>query len=246
MIMKKKEHVSLSPNPKEAREAWGAAGAEDPSLSTFDVSLTSIYNLTDDVGYQGSQELTSTRSPVCNGTGQWRARFIPCSRIPQGGRPRPPSVQEAEAQQGRHRPAEEGQGEGRGRGRGGRGRRERGAAPGRAVPEGAAEAPPVLADAPAAAGAPGQLGKQPEHAHVQDQVVPLEPGRLPPVPVQLLRPAAAVGGGLRGRGGGGGRGRGRAPQGGLGPGPASEHRTQEAPGSAPRDQEDGQDHPAPM
>ncbi|GAB5583869.1 uncharacterized protein LOC102901020 isoform X2 [Prionailurus iriomotensis] len=43
----------------EAREAWGAAGAEDPSLSTFDVPLTSIYNLTDDVGYQGSQELTS-------------------------------------------------------------------------------------------------------------------------------------------------------------------------------------------
>ncbi|XP_044904872.1 uncharacterized protein LOC102901020 isoform X2 [Felis catus] len=59
MIMKKKEHVSLSSNPKEAREAGGAAGAEDPSLSTFDVSLTSIYNLTDDVGYQGSQELTS-------------------------------------------------------------------------------------------------------------------------------------------------------------------------------------------
>ncbi|XP_025770958.1 ubiquilin-4 [Puma concolor] len=48
---------------QETREAWGAAGAEDPSLSTFDVSLTSIYNLTDDVGYQGSQELTSEEDP---------------------------------------------------------------------------------------------------------------------------------------------------------------------------------------
>ncbi|KAF5920183.1 hypothetical protein HPG69_006454 [Diceros bicornis minor] len=43
----------------ETKEAWGASGAENPSFSNFDVSLTSIYSFTDDLGYQGSQDLTS-------------------------------------------------------------------------------------------------------------------------------------------------------------------------------------------
>ena len=38
---------------------WGPPGAENPSFNTFDASLTSIYSFADDLGYQGSQELTS-------------------------------------------------------------------------------------------------------------------------------------------------------------------------------------------
>ncbi|XP_070464730.1 uncharacterized protein [Equus przewalskii] len=63
MVMKKKDNVSLSSTLKEIKEAWGASGAESPSLNNFDVSLTSIYSFTDDLGYQGSQDLTSEEDP---------------------------------------------------------------------------------------------------------------------------------------------------------------------------------------
>ncbi|XP_039107357.1 uncharacterized protein LOC120244707 [Hyaena hyaena] len=63
MIMKKRENESLSSSLKETKEAWGAAEAENPSLNTCDVSLTSVYSLTDDAGYQGSQELTGEEDP---------------------------------------------------------------------------------------------------------------------------------------------------------------------------------------
>ncbi|CAK7309831.1 hypothetical protein VULLAG_LOCUS14966 [Vulpes lagopus] len=63
MIMKKKENVSLSSIGKETKGAWGPPGAENPSFNTFDASLTSIYSFADDLGYQGSQELTSEEDP---------------------------------------------------------------------------------------------------------------------------------------------------------------------------------------
>ncbi|XP_027466644.2 uncharacterized protein LOC113932183 isoform X2 [Zalophus californianus] len=44
----------------ETKEAWRAPGAEDPSFNTFAVPLTSIHSFADDLGYQGSQELTSS------------------------------------------------------------------------------------------------------------------------------------------------------------------------------------------
>ncbi|XP_045640198.1 translation initiation factor IF-2-like [Ursus americanus] len=130
--------------------------------------------------------------------GQWRARFIPCSRIPQGGRAGP-RVAEAEAEQGRRAAPEEGRGEGGGRAGGGRGGQR--PCP-RAAPEAAAEAAWVLEGAPAGAGgAPQHPGKQRRLARVPGRVSPLEPGRLPPLSVRLLRPA-----GLRARRAGGGGG----------------------------------------
>ncbi|KAM9108078.1 uncharacterized protein AAG666_014885 [Megaptera novaeangliae] len=48
---------------KETREVWESSGAENPSFNTVDVSLTSIYSFTDDLGYQGSQDLTSEEDP---------------------------------------------------------------------------------------------------------------------------------------------------------------------------------------
>ncbi|XP_077757168.1 uncharacterized protein LOC144315843 isoform X1 [Canis aureus] len=48
---------------KETNGVWGPPGAENPSFNTFDASLTSIYSFADDLGYQGSQELTSEEDP---------------------------------------------------------------------------------------------------------------------------------------------------------------------------------------
>ncbi|XP_077011809.1 uncharacterized protein LOC143678745 [Tamandua tetradactyla] len=59
MIMKKKENTNLTSTLKEPREAWGAPGAENLSFDNPDVSWSSIYSFTDDMGYQGSQDLTS-------------------------------------------------------------------------------------------------------------------------------------------------------------------------------------------
>ncbi|KAK2084419.1 hypothetical protein P7K49_037452 [Saguinus oedipus] len=43
---------------REIKEACGASIAENPSFNNFAVSLTSINSFTDDLGYEGSQELT--------------------------------------------------------------------------------------------------------------------------------------------------------------------------------------------
>ncbi|KAB1260863.1 hypothetical protein Cadr_000024690, partial [Camelus dromedarius] len=47
----------------EAKGAWGSSAAENSSFTNVSVSLTSIYSLTDDLGYQGSQDLTSEEDP---------------------------------------------------------------------------------------------------------------------------------------------------------------------------------------
>ncbi|XDC49775.1 hypothetical protein R6Z07M_000957 [Ovis aries] len=47
----------------EVKEAWGSPGVESPSFNTTDISLTPIHSFTDDLGYQGSQDLTSEEDP---------------------------------------------------------------------------------------------------------------------------------------------------------------------------------------
>ncbi|DAA31837.1 uncharacterized protein [Bos indicus] len=72
MIMKKRDNMSLSSNlevggqdgtQQEVKEAWGSPGVENPSFNTTDISLTPIHSFTDDLGYQGSQDLTSEEDP---------------------------------------------------------------------------------------------------------------------------------------------------------------------------------------
>ncbi|XP_036090706.1 uncharacterized protein LOC107521449 isoform X2 [Rousettus aegyptiacus] len=57
--MMKQENVSLSSTVKETKEAWGVSDAEGSSLNVLSASSTSICSLTDDPGYQESQELTN-------------------------------------------------------------------------------------------------------------------------------------------------------------------------------------------
>ncbi|XP_011364814.1 uncharacterized protein LOC105296431 [Pteropus vampyrus] len=57
--MMKQENASLSSAVNETKEAWGASDAEGSSLNTVSASSTSIGSLTDDAGYQESQDLTS-------------------------------------------------------------------------------------------------------------------------------------------------------------------------------------------
>ncbi|VCW66434.1 unnamed protein product, partial [Gulo gulo] len=64
-IMRKKENASLSSTLKETKEARRAPGTEDPSFNSCAGSSTSVHSFTDDLGYQGSRELSSE-------TGWWR------------------------------------------------------------------------------------------------------------------------------------------------------------------------------
>ncbi|XP_077934809.1 uncharacterized protein LOC118519865 [Halichoerus grypus] len=184
---------------QETKEAWRAPGAEDPSFNTFAVPLTPIHSFADDLGYQGSQELTSTRSPCVAG---WVGESTLSSLSDSPGKKTPASP----------RPGGGSGARGRTRCR----RRTRPAGPrARAVPEAGAEAVPGLAGARAAAeGAPQRPGEQRQHARVPGRGFAPQPGRLPPVRVRLLRRAGAgvggapsgtarpprsAGGGLRGR-----------------------------------------------
>ncbi|CAM9274815.1 unnamed protein product [Rangifer tarandus platyrhynchus] len=63
MIMKKRDNMSLPSHLEEVKEAWGSPGVENPSFNTIDISLTPIHSFTDDLGYQGSQDLTSEEDP---------------------------------------------------------------------------------------------------------------------------------------------------------------------------------------
>nr|XP_035923495.1 translation initiation factor IF-2-like [Halichoerus grypus] len=165
MIMKKKDNVSLSSILKETKEAWRAPGAEDPSFNTFAVPLTPIHSFADDLGYQGSQELTSTRSPCVAG---WVGESTLSSLSDSPGKKTPASP----------RPGGGSGARGRTRCR----RRTRPAGPrARAVPEAGAEAVPGLAGARAAAeGAPQRPGEQRQHARVPGRGFAPQPGRLPP------------------------------------------------------------------
>ncbi|XP_045402465.1 uncharacterized protein LOC123634788 [Lemur catta] len=49
--------------PEETKEAWGALREENPSSDNFVVSFTSLYSFSEDLGYQGSQELTTEEDP---------------------------------------------------------------------------------------------------------------------------------------------------------------------------------------
>ncbi|XP_045310393.1 protein PRRC2A-like isoform X2 [Leopardus geoffroyi] len=222
--MKKKEHVSLSSNPKEAREAWGAAGAEDPSLSTFDVSLTSIYNLTDDVGYQGSRELTSEEDP-----GLARSKRRKRSKVATV-RPRRDKAKDEDADE----EDEDAENEGPPRAaRSPRVRRKRHPSsrtrPLRQEHPGSSESSSSTLTSKTKSSRWSLAGFRRYLCSCCDR--------------RRRKGAGAEAEAVGEAGGAGEPPPGRARP---GPGPASEHRPQEAPGSAPRDQEDGQDHPAPM
>nr|XP_012623245.1 uncharacterized protein LOC105873147 isoform X2 [Microcebus murinus] len=47
----------------ESKEALQASEEENPSSNNFDVSFTSVYSFSDDLGYQGSQEFTTEEDP---------------------------------------------------------------------------------------------------------------------------------------------------------------------------------------
>ncbi|XP_032254196.1 uncharacterized protein LOC116628153 [Phoca vitulina] len=151
---------------QETKEAWRAPGAEDPSFNTFAVPLTPIHSFADDLGYQGSQELTSTRSPCVAG---WVGESTLSSLSDSPGKKTPASP----------RPGGGSGARGRTRCR----RRTRPAGPrARAVPEAGAEAVPGLAGARAAAeGAPQRPGEQRQHARVPGRGFAPQPGRLPPM-----------------------------------------------------------------
>ncbi|XP_012623246.1 uncharacterized protein LOC105873147 isoform X2 [Microcebus murinus] len=62
MLIKKMESKSLTTH-KESKEALQASEEENPSSNNFDVSFTSVYSFSDDLGYQGSQEFTTEEDP---------------------------------------------------------------------------------------------------------------------------------------------------------------------------------------
>ncbi|XP_032174928.1 uncharacterized protein LOC116576614 isoform X2 [Mustela erminea] len=63
MIMRKKENTSSSSSLKGTQEARRAPGTGDPSFNSCAGSSTSVHSFTDDLGYQGSRELSSEEEP---------------------------------------------------------------------------------------------------------------------------------------------------------------------------------------
>lgn len=81
------------PRPQGTKEARRASGTEDPSFNSCAGSSTSIHSFTDDLGYQGSRELSSVSaaSPASRLPWEPTAR-APCPAMACGHLPDLPRI----------------------------------------------------------------------------------------------------------------------------------------------------------